>query len=82
MERLLWPGQVMPTGGMAMWVQAPAGHDTTGLLGRARRRGVVFQPGEQFWLDEVPPRHQLRLGLAAIALDDVLPGLQALSESL
>ncbi|MFT4294080.1 MAG: PLP-dependent aminotransferase family protein [Micropruina sp.] len=75
-----WPDQVLPGGGAGLWLTGPAGYDTTALLDRARRRGVLFQPGEGFFLDAPAPTHHLRLGLSAIPLDRVRPGMQRLIE--
>ncbi|WP_298133164.1 PLP-dependent aminotransferase family protein [Micropruina sp.] len=79
-SRFPWPDQAHPTGGAGLWLTGPPGYDTTALLERARLRGVLFQPGAGFFLDDPAPANQLRLGLSAIPLDRVRPGLQRLIE--
>lgn len=79
-NELPWPDQVLPSGGAGLWLTGPPGYDTTALFDRARRRGVLFQPGAGFFLDTPAPANQLRLGLSAIPLDRVRPGLQRLIE--
>lgn len=73
-----WPGQPIPNGGTGWWLTGPPGYDTGQLLQRARRRGVLFQPGAAFHLGDPAPTNNLRLGLNAIPVERVQEGLERL----
>jgi 2-aminoadipate transaminase len=44
---------VVPTGGMFIWLQLPAGLDAEALLPAAIARKVAFVPGSAFFVDEI-----------------------------
>jgi DNA-binding transcriptional MocR family regulator len=53
-----------PEGGMFLWARLRSGIDTRQLLERARRRGVIFVPGDTFYTEQ-PDRATLRLNFTA-----------------
>lgn len=53
-----------PEGGMFLWARLRSGIDTRQLLDRARRRGVIFVPGDTFYTEQ-PERATLRLNFTA-----------------
>lgn len=66
------------TGGSALWLRLPPGVDCWDLQRTAARRGVLIEPGDIHFHGEAPPRHFIRLGFAAIAQDQIAPGLAEL----
>ena len=53
-------GFTEPEGGMFLWAHLPSGIDSRQLLDAARRRGVIFVPGDTFYAEQ-PERATLRL---------------------
>jgi len=67
-------------GGSAIWVEGPKTLDSTELLGRASKVGILFEPGEVFFYGADKPRHFFRLGFSSIATDHIEPGIEKLLE--
>jgi DNA-binding transcriptional MocR family regulator len=59
-----WTITRLPTGGLHLWVQLPAGADDTVLAGAARQNGVAVSAGRRYFATE-PQAACLRLGFAA-----------------
>ncbi|GAA4468698.1 aminotransferase-like domain-containing protein [Phytohabitans houttuyneae] len=65
-DRPDWTVTSMPTGGLHLWLQLPAGTDVTVVADQARRAGVTVDSGNRFFAAE-PPAPYLRLTFAAPA---------------
>jgi 2-aminoadipate transaminase len=70
-----------PEGGMAMWVELPAGFDASELMIHARERGVLFAPGRYFYVQSPMP-NTLRLGFASLNEKQITRGVATLAELL
>jgi len=70
-----------PDGGMALWVELPAGFDASELMIHARERGVLFAPGRYFYVQSPLP-NTLRLGFASLNEKQIARGIATLSELL
>lgn len=68
-------------GGSSLWLRVPQGLDGEALAARARAAGVLVEPGGVFFMDDAPPRHHLRLGIAAIPTTRIDPGIRALAQA-
>jgi DNA-binding transcriptional MocR family regulator len=67
-----------PAGGSSVWVELPAGLDSTALAADAARRGIAYAPGEIFWLEgEGPPA--LLLSFAVLPPDAIREGVAELA---
>ncbi len=70
-----------PEGGMAVWVELPAGMDAGELLVKAHDRGVIFAPARFFYFQN--PRHNaFRLCFTAVTDEQIEQGVQILGELL
>jgi DNA-binding transcriptional MocR family regulator len=77
-ESVCW---VRPEGGMAFWVELPAGFDASELMIHARERGVLFAPGRYFYVQSPMP-NTLRLGFASLNEKQIARGVATLAELL
>ncbi len=68
-----------PEGGYLHWVELPEGIDTQALLPEAARAGVVYAPGQPFFLDG-RRSSALRLSLAGASVPEIERGVRALGE--
>ncbi len=59
-----WTISRLPTGGLHLWIQLPAGADDTVVTSAARQDGVAVSAGRRYFAAE-PPAAYLRLGFAA-----------------
>ena len=70
-----------PEGGMAVWVELPAGLDGVELLVKARDRHVVFAPSRFFYFQN--PRHNaFRLCFTSVTDEQLEKGVRTLGELL
>jgi 2-aminoadipate transaminase len=70
-----------PEGGMALWVELPAGFDTAALLAKAQDRRVIFAPARYFYFQN--PRHNaFRLCFTAVPESQIEEGVRILGELL
>lgn len=72
---------VRPGGGMAVWLELPAGFDASELMIHARERGVLFAPGRYFYVQSPMP-NTLRLGFANLNEKQIARGVAMLAELL
>jgi len=72
---------VRPDGGMAFWLELPAGFDASELMIHARERGVLFAPGRYFYVQSPMP-NTLRLGFANLNEKQIARGVAMLAELL
>ena len=70
-----------PEGGMCVWVELPAGFDSSELLIHVRERGVLYSPGRYFYLQNPQP-NTLRLGFAGLKDREIVRGIAILNEVL
>jgi 2-aminoadipate transaminase len=70
-----------PDGGMALWVELPAGFDASELMIHARERGVLFAPGRYFYVQSPMP-NTLRLGFSSLNEKQITRGVATLSDLL
>jgi DNA-binding transcriptional MocR family regulator len=78
-DRPDWTVTSMPTGGLHLWLQLPAGTDVTVVADQARRAGVTVDSGNRFFAAE-PPAPYLRLTFAAPAdVAELLEGARRLA---
>jgi len=70
-----------PEGGMAFWLELPAGFDASELMIHARERGVLFAPGRYFYVQSPMP-NTLRLGFASLNEKQIARGVATLAELL
>lgn len=68
----------IPAGGTCLWVRGPEHLDTKALAIQAQPRGVLFEPGEMFFMGNPHPANYLRLGYAAVPFKNIVPGVQLL----
>ncbi|HEV2175661.1 MAG TPA: PLP-dependent aminotransferase family protein [Terriglobia bacterium] len=70
-----------PEGGMAVWVELPAGLDAVELLVKAQDRGVIFAPSRYFYFQE-PRSNAFRLCYTALNDEQIEAGIGVLGEML
>ncbi|GAC1334122.1 MAG: PLP-dependent aminotransferase family protein [Beijerinckiaceae bacterium] len=66
-------------GGSSLWLEGPAGLDTSKVAHEAAAHDVLVEPGAIFFADPDGPRNFLRLGYGSIAPDRIEAGLRTLS---
>jgi GntR family transcriptional regulator/MocR family aminotransferase len=71
----------MPQGGASIWVRAPDWLDASELALEARRRGVLIEPGDVFFLEPPYPCPYFRLRLSSIVPARIGPGIEALADA-
>ena len=69
-------------GASAFWLRAPEGVDTQRLAWAAAQQGVLFEAGAQFFFNEAPPSHFMRLGFHAIDAGRIGEGARVLGNVL
>lgn len=69
----------VPQGGYFVWVKIP-GVDTSNMLTKAFDAGVSYVPGKYFFLDQQEGLEYLRLSFSYASEDDIVKGIQLLSE--
>jgi len=66
-------------GGSSYWLKGPQSLDAVALAERARRRGVLIEPGGVFFMAEAPPRNFFRLGFSSIPAERIDAGIAELA---
>lgn len=67
--------EIIPTGGIHLWVKLPAGTDSTSLTAAAQDAGVLIGDGKQFYVDE-PPAPYIRLSYSAASIAQIAQGVR------
>jgi GntR family transcriptional regulator/MocR family aminotransferase len=67
-------------GGTSIWIHGPEDLDPDHLIKEAARRGILIEPVAHYYATSIAPRNCFRLGISSIALDNIRPGIQMLSE--
>jgi 2-aminoadipate transaminase len=73
---------IEPKGGMFLWVKLPAEVSAVSLLDEAMRQGVIFVPGENFFLDKSKGTSTLRLNFSNPSKDEMKTGMEVLGKIL
>ncbi len=75
--------QIGSPGANAFWLEAPNCVDTRKLAWAAAKKGVLIEYGEQFFFDQQTQQNNcMRLGLHAIEIERIVPGIRLLSRVL
>lgn len=69
-------------GGTAFWVRGPDDLDATALVHEAARRGVALESVDQYYATASRPTNCFRMGVSAIPLDRIRPGVVKLARLL
>lgn len=69
-------------GANAFWIAAPERYDTNELAWAAHEKGILFEPGSQFYYNVNPPRNFMRLGFHALDAEKIFPGIELLGRVL
>ena len=67
-------------GGTSIWIQGPEGVDLGVLINEAARRGILIEPVAHYYATSGAPENYFRMGISSIPLENIRPGVQALSE--
>jgi GntR family transcriptional regulator/MocR family aminotransferase len=67
-------------GGTSIWIQGPEGVDLSVLIKEAARRGILIEPVSHYYATPGAPDNYFRMGISSIPLENIRPGVQALSE--
>ena len=70
----------VPDGGMFLWARFTDGTDARALLPRALERGVMFVPGDAFYVD-APDASSLRLNFSAASPERLREGVRRLVDA-
>lgn len=66
-------------GGSSLWVEGPGDMRASDVAARARRNGVLLEPGEVFFATEHAPGNYFRMGYSSISIEDIEEGIQRLA---
>lgn len=69
-----------PTGGMFVWITGPNDLNTTSMLERAAKNGVVYVPGEAFYPDR-SVKNALRVNFTYPSEEDIIEGVRRLAKT-
>jgi len=79
-----FPGGVKythPDGGMFLWVELPANASSRKLLDLAVRQGVIFVPGDPFYINR-KETNTLRLNFSCVDSETIRVGMQRLGDAI
>lgn len=74
--------ELVPQGGLFLWVRLPEGLTAAKLLPLARREGVDFTPGARFFCRPGEGESYLRLNFAVATTDEIEEGMSRLGRAL
>ncbi|WGL15799.1 PLP-dependent aminotransferase family protein [Microbulbifer bruguierae] len=83
-ERYL-PGMLgggVSSGATSLWLHAEESVNAETLAWRAAKKSVLIEPGGIHFAGDNPPANYFRLGFSAIPAHKIMPGIQALADSL
>jgi GntR family transcriptional regulator/MocR family aminotransferase len=66
-------------GGTCYWLKGPPELDANQLRAAAMEEGILIEPGDVFFMQEVPPNNFFRLGFSYISADRIEPGVSRLA---
>ena len=67
-------------GGTAFWIRGPEDLDAAAMVGESARRGVALEPVDRYFATGEHPANCFRMGVSAIPLEQIRPGVQKLRE--
>ena len=71
-----------PDGGLFIWLKLPEEYKTSRLLPAAREKGVLFAPGNKFFITPEEGEPFMRLNFAAFLEEEIETGIKKLGETL
>ncbi|MGI9318363.1 MAG: PLP-dependent aminotransferase family protein [bacterium] len=76
-------GSHRPTfGGSAIWVEGDKDLNSAELLQRAKKEGILFEPGEVFFHGPDVPKYYFRIGFSSIPTERIEAGIEKLMQLL
>jgi len=69
-----------PTGGMFIWVSGPNTLNTTHMLDKAVKNGVVYVPSEAFFVDR-SVKNAMRLNFSYPSEEEIAEGIKRLAKT-
>lgn len=72
---------IRPQGGLFSWIILPEGFDTMEMFEIAKRKKVIYIPGETFYVDE-PERNTLRVSFCLPSFEELEEGSKRLRETI
>ena len=66
-------------GGSAFWLEVDKPIDTRELCMRLLHKGVVIEPGDNFFIQDPPPKNFIRLAYSSIASDKIKKGIDLIA---
>ncbi|SHE13065.1 2-aminoadipate transaminase [Chlamydia abortus] len=79
-EAHLPEAQLTGDGGLHLFLTFPAGVDTRQLLEACTEQGVIFTPGDRFFIQEGEGTNTLRLGFSRVTDENIERGIQIIGE--
>lgn len=79
-EARLPEAQLTGDGGLHLFLTFPAGVDTRQLLEACTEQGVIFTPGDRFFIQEGEGTNTLRLGFSRVTDENIERGIQIIGE--
>ena len=67
-------------GGTAFWIRGPEDLDAAAMVAESARRGVALEPVDRYFTTDDRPPNCFRMGVSAVPLDKIRPGVQRLRE--
>lgn len=72
--------QLSGDGGLHLFLAFPSGLNTHELLDACKEQGVIFTPGDKFFLQEGEGTNTLRLGFSRVTDEDIERGIQMIGK--
>ncbi|MGQ8338468.1 aminotransferase-like domain-containing protein [Sunxiuqinia sp. A32] len=72
---------IQPSGGMFLWLTLPEGICSKELVNRTMERGVIFVPGNSFYVNREKSNH-IRLNFSNANFQDIEKGIKVIGEEL
>jgi GntR family transcriptional regulator / MocR family aminotransferase len=79
-RELPWQEPPHPPGGVSLWMTGPPELDSRELIRRAKRRGVLIERGDIFFMGAYPPLNHFRIGFTAIPPRAIAEGIRLLGQ--
>jgi len=79
-EAYLPEAQLSGDGGLHLFLTFPSKIDTHELLEACTAQGVIFTPGDRFFIQEGEGTNTLRLGFSRVTDENIAQGIQIIGE--
>lgn len=79
-EAYLPDAELTGDGGLHLFLTLPKGVNTRELLAACKEQGVIFTPGDRFFIQEGEGRNTLRLGFSRVADEHIEQGIRIIGE--